>query len=193
MGWLAKLFRMAGSEQPGRGRNGSGPIGEFRRLLNKHIGIQMEKAAKHVDLVPPDCVRRSREAFENHLDDIARATHDAGLRATQENHAYQDVGTRVYLVVSVFPWTTEETIEKLRQASTEPPFGYVSMMTKMFINGWPSADLTHFLHVLVCLGEGTFHMHTALGDYGGFPGAPRDFTVFPVDLLNEDERRMIGS
>jgi hypothetical protein len=66
------------------------------------------------------------------------------------------------------------------------------MMSKTFINNWPSPDLTHFFHVLLCLGGSTFQMHTAMGDYGGSPKAPRDFTVLPVDLLNDQERSMTG-
>ena len=90
------------------------------------------------------------------------------------------------------PWTTEEAVLKLSEMSDERPFGYVAMMTNIFFNNWPSPDLTHFFHALLCLGGNTFQMHTAMGDYGGFPKAPRDFTVFPVELLNNEERHMTG-
>jgi hypothetical protein len=192
MNWISKIFRR--SEPPSREGNGelADVLAKWKQLLTKHIKIQIDKTKPHSQLVPREFVRRCQQLFADHLDDIAEKVVDFKLRGSPQNHGYQNKKSGVYMVVSVMPWTTEEAVHKLSEMSDERPFGYVIMMVKIFLNNWPSPDLTHFFHVLLCLGGNTFQMHTAMGDYGGFPEAQREFTVYPVELLNDEERRIIG-
>lgn len=192
MSWISKIFRWS-EPQPGEGHNELADVlADRKRLLAKHIKIQIDKAKLHSRLVPREFVRDCQRLFADHLDDIAGKVVNSELRGSPQNHGYQDRESGIYMVVSAMPWTTEEAIQKLSEMSDERPFGYTNMMTNIFLNNWPSPDLTHFFHVLLCLGGNRFQMHTAMGDYGGFPKASRDFTVFPVELLNDEERRMTG-
>ena len=192
MSWISKIFRRSASPSGAGNSKLADVIADRKQLLVKHIKIQIDKAKSHSQLVPSEFVRRCQRLFAAHLDEMAEKVANSELAGDLQNHAYQDTKSGLYMVVSVLPWTTEEAVYKLSEMSDEKPFGYVNMMSNIFINNWPSPDLTHFFHVLLCLGGNTFQMHTAMGDYGGFPMAPRDFTVFPVELLNNEERSMTG-
>lgn len=189
--WISKIFRQS-EYRPKSDSKFADVLADRKQLLIKQIKIQIDKANLYAPLVPREFVRHCKRLFGDHLDDIAEKVVNSELRGSTQNYGYQDTKSGVYMVVSIMPWTTEEAIRKLSEMSDEKPFGYVNMMTKIFINNWPSPELTHFFHILLCLGDNTLYMHTAMGDYGGFPKAPREFTVFPVELLNNEERRMTG-
>ncbi len=190
--WIMRIFRRSGPPSREGRSELEDVIADRKKLLTKHIKIQIDKAKSHSQLVPREFVRHCARLFADHLDDIAEKVVDSEMRGSPQNHGYQDTESGVYMVITVFPWATEEAVRKLADMSDERPFGYVNMMTNIFINNWPSPELTHFFHVLLCLGGNVLKMHTAMGDYGGFPKAPRDFTVFPVELLNVEERRIAG-
>lgn len=190
MGWITKILRRFSARSFEEDGDVHAAVMERSRLLKTHVTIQLQKARDHSPLVPRRFLQDCERLFLRWLDDIAKKTLAAELRQTPENHRYSDTDSGVYMVVSLLSWTTEEAVSRLAQASPEKPFGYVAMMTNLFLNNWPSADLTHFFHVLLCLGGNTFQMHTAMGAYGGFPKAKHEFLVLPVDLLNEEERRM---
>lgn len=190
--WITKIFRrLKPSSRSGRSELDD-VIVNRKKLLTKHIKIQTKKAKSHSQLVPRGFVGHCQRLFVDHLDDIAEKVVNSEVRGSPPNHCYKDTKSGVYMVITVLPWTTEEAVRKLAEMSTERPFGYGAMWLKYFINYWPSPELTHFFHVILCLGGDVFHLHTAMGDYGGFPKAPRDFTVLPVELLNADERRIFG-
>lgn len=192
MNWISKIFHRSPSPSGAGNSNMANVIADRKKLLAKHIEIQIDKAKSHSQLVPAEFVRLCERLFAAHLDDMAEKVARSELCGDLQNHAYRDTKSGIYMVISVLPWTTEEAVCKLSEMSDEKPFGYVNMMSKVFINNWPSPDLTHFFHALLCMGGDTFQMHTAMGDYGGFPTAPRDFTILPVDLLNGEERSMTG-
>jgi hypothetical protein len=190
--WIRRIFRRPRRDARSGDSPCDDPLAACRRLLLKHVRIQTDKARSNGRLVPRRFVDDCDRVFARHVDDIAARMIASVRQETPQNYGYQDAESGIYMVVSVMPWTTEEAVRKLAEFSSERPFGYVAMMTNLFINNWPSADLAYFFHVLICLGGDLFKMHTAMGDYGGFPKAQREFTVFPVELLNDEERRMVG-
>jgi hypothetical protein len=145
-------------------------------------------------------------------------SHERRLRGEPENFSYADTRSGIYMVVSIMCCTTQQAVQTLAELSNEKPLGYVHMMKNLFINNWPSPKLLHFLHVLLCLGDpsskqihtvigdrgalpppGPWHpgwlkmmQHTVRGNYGMSPTAPKKFITWPRDLLNEEERQMLG-
>lgn len=137
MNWVSKIFRRSASPSGAGNSNMADVIADRKKLLAKHIKIQVDKAKSHSQLVPGEYVRCCRRLFANNLDDMAEKVVRSELCGDLQNHAYRDTKSGVYMVVSVLPWTTEEAVCKLSEMSDEKPFGYVSMMTNIFINNWP--------------------------------------------------------
>ena len=192
MSWISRILGRSIGQSSEPDSEIAFMVSDYKRLLDKHVRMQFQKAKANSKLVPRKILKHCQRFFFDHLDDIAQKVVATEMRGFHENHGFHDTQSGVYLVVSVMPWTTEEAIQKLSEISSEKPFGYINMMGNLFFDNWPAADLTHFFHVLLCLGGNKFQMHTAMGDYGGFPKARRKFTAFPVELLNEEERRIIG-
>jgi hypothetical protein len=197
MGWISRMFRRSGTYSSEYDESDSdAAVTNCKHRLKNQMKIQLQKVETgsqvHSQLVPRQFSRKCHQLFLDQLDDIAKKVVASMLSRVAKHHGYQDAESGIFMVLSVLPWTREETIKILAELSSEPPFGYGAMMTNLFVNNWPSADLTHFFHVLLCLEGNCFEIHTAMGDYGGFPEAPRKFAVFPIDLLNQEERRILG-
>ena len=191
MRWLCRLLGRIAGKAAGEQINSARLIAKTKRLLRQVMKIQIRKA-KANPIVPRDYRRRCDKLFHEHIDDIAVNAVYSTLRNELANYAYQDTASGIFMVVSVLPWTTKEAIQRLFQASDDKAYGYVTVLTEMFLNAWPSPDLRYYFHIILCVGGGEFQMHTAMGDYGGFPKAKRDFTVLPFDLLNDHERSWLA-
>ncbi len=164
---------------------------ERRSALERQVDRQIKKAKRH-DNVPPAVLRGVRATFMRNIDHIAKRVVDCELEEIRRNYAYQDYENRIFLVVSMMPWTAPETVIKLTEMSSEEPFGYINLMAKAVMDDWPLNQADYYFHAVLCISPGNLEMHTALGDYSGDSKAPREITILPTDLLNTDERRMTG-
>lgn len=185
MNWLSKILRSAPPLQKS-GSEFSSAVDYQKISLAKQFSIQVDKAKAHSRLVPPEFARSCHSLFSQQLNDIAEKVVTSELRGVLENHHYKDRDSGIYMIVSVLPWTNEEAVQMLLAESTERPLGYVAMLGNL-VKNWPP-DMTYLLHVLLCGDGNKFYMHTAMCDYGG----KRDFIAYPIELLNEDERKMTG-
>lgn len=104
---------------------------------------------------------------------------------------YPDFGTGNFVLVSVLPWGTIQTRKELKKLGTDSRLGYVELLTEEILNSWPHKKLGFWFHMIFCLGSEQCNSHIALGDYGGYPTAQRQDTVYPFDLLNDEERRIL--
>ena len=163
---------------------------ECRKLFFKHINQQLDKT-KSLQLEEA-FIQGVENTLKDNIDDIINKIVDfEPLADNLTNYAYKNFTNGIYMIVTILPWSRSKAIDELSHRSKEEPFGYIDMMNNIFINDWPSKSLTHFFHILICLGNNNFDVHTAMGEYGGSPNAHREFLVLPVELLNEEENKII--
>lgn len=160
-----------------------------KKLLVDHFNIQTEKAELNPS-IPNGLLARCKGIFDDNINDITSKSVDCLFDGDPMHHRYIDERLAMFMIVTTLPWTTEESVLYLKDQSMEPEFGYFSMFATLFLNNWPAANLTHYLHIILSLGGGRFRLHTAIGDYGGSPTAPRDFSLLPFDLLTDKEKKI---
>jgi len=167
---------------------------KLRSTLEQQIVTQIDKVRHTSHLMPSGFLDNCISLFHSHVDDVVVSLVLPAASQTLSaivHRAYPDPATGIYMLVSLMPWSTSETVEKLAAQSSEKPLGYVRLMTDNFINNWPDARLHSWCHVCLCVNEEVCAMHTGLGDYGGSSRASKEFCVFPIELLNAFERNLV--
>ena len=104
------------------------------------------------------------------------------------HHKFEDFGqTGIYMVATLFPWSTEHVVKELAGPSPEA-VNYTRIWTQLFMNEWPEGH-DAFFHVIFCKDKDDFRIHTSLG---GNPNEGKEKIVLPIELLNPDELRRTG-
>lgn len=185
VGFFRKLFKK-NKHYSNRNNN---TFAEKKKYLETHMSSQYSKFTnisesiknlyistfnKKIDLITTQIIKSEEDKLINHI-------------------SIQDDKTKVYLYVSIFNIKTKKVTKYYEENSNEAGFGYMSFIAEHFLNKWPSPSLKYFMHLIICNVSGGFQVHNCLGDYGGNPQAPRNFIVYPVDILNRKEKRLINN
>jgi len=167
-------------------------ISSHKKQLAKHIEDQYEKARINSHVIPPEYVRRCEITFSHNLEDIAWNVCYSMKYNEAQNYRYHDFDNGINMIITILPWTADDARRFLVEISDDPAVGYIPLMTKLFLNDWPSPELTEFFHVIICYDENMFLLHSAMSEYGGSPTGHRNFTMYPIDLFGNMEKMQTG-
>lgn len=161
-------------------------------LLEKNISNLFSRADQIPDVIPEKYLAKCKKIFEDNKYDTLENLLECEIYSRPKHYGYKDDNQKMYFVVSPMPWTKDEAIINFTESSDEPPFGYIKVFTNL-INDRPSVELTNFFQVLICLGGGMFELHVCMARMNSqIPKDGYEFTLYPSDLLNSEERRLAG-
>jgi hypothetical protein len=162
-------------------------IGDF---LDKWIPFHIDRALRD-HAIPQAFADQALRIAKEHKQEIATAATDC-IFLGRPMHLFPfhtDINP-VYLVASIFPCMEASAIRWLQNHYSQPPFGYMNLVTEVF-NNWPSQTLNYLFNPILCmdLQVGNVVLHTGMIHFGEGLRTRKDFCILPVQLLTDEERR----
>jgi hypothetical protein len=164
----------------------------FRNIFNIGYLENQGPAVFHTDLseIPeikktPHLVAESYRIYMSGLGSVLAAIRRAGDTGQIDSKCLYEADGFVCLNVTAFPCRSENVEECIVRGSKNAERSYLDLL-RVVLGQRPRKRLTHWTHLLVCLGDGSLHL--ALGRYRNWMRREQIF-VFPAAVVNAQEAK----
>lgn len=161
-------------------------LDEIDQVVVKHLALQFERLKEA--RISDKTLAYAQKLTHANLETISAGIRGSMERTPSEHLFLYDHRNRAAVVVTFLPWSPNEALKHLLDPAN-PPMGYISLFTRI-LNAQPSNVDYQLIHFIWCVSDEGVQLHVGASGLGQNLGKLP--SVFPRQLLNEDERRLSG-